>query len=293
MMANILQRSIACFCSVLIVLTACNRKNQEPSPDRPRLTPNVVLRDIRFRSAALNRDMQYRVVMPAIMAAGAKLPAVYLLHGGAGSFRDWSNYSDSAKFAEQGLILVMPEGDESYYMNSVEQPQDRYEDYIVNDLIADVESKFPVGTGRANRVIVGVSMGGFGAIKLAISHPDLFVFAGGISSAIVVCFPSSGFRSGSTTARSLDRGEARRAMTVTLLLSLGRLIQPRHRIYFSPVVIRRGCYQQTAISPPCWRSAIFATNSTCPQVATTGTNGKSGCRLCFRPCGSTSVQTDG
>lgn len=186
MMANILQRSIACFCSVLIVLTACNRKNQEPSPDRPRLTPNVVLRDIRFRSAALNRDMQYRVVMPAIMAAGAKLPAVYLLHGGAGSFRDWSNYSDSAKFAEQGLILVMPEGDESYYMNSVEQPQDRYEDYIVNDLIADVESKFPVGTGRANRVIVGVSMGGFGAIKLAISHPDLFVFAGGISSAIDV-----------------------------------------------------------------------------------------------------------
>ena len=144
------------------------------------------MRDVTFRSAALNRDMRYRVVLSASIAAGAKLPVVYLLHGGGGNFRDWSNDSDVAAFAERGLILVMPEGDDSYYMNAAERPQDRYEDYIVNDLIADVESKFPVAAGRANRAIVGVSMGGFGAIKLALSHPDLFVFAGGISPAIDV-----------------------------------------------------------------------------------------------------------
>jgi S-formylglutathione hydrolase FrmB len=120
------------------------------------------------------------------MTVGTKLPAVYLLHGGDGNFRDWSNYSDTARFSEQGLILVMPEGDESYYMNSAERPQDRYEDYIVNDLVADVERKFPARPGRSNRAIVGISMGGFGAIKLALSHPDLFVFAGGISSAVDV-----------------------------------------------------------------------------------------------------------
>ena len=130
--------------------------------------------------------MQYRVVLPAIVAVGAKLPVVYLLHGGGGKFRDWSNYSDSARFAERGLILVMPEGNDSYFVNAVERPQDRYEDYIVNDLIADVESRFPAATGRANRAIVGVSMGGYGAVKLALSHPELFVFAGGISPAIDV-----------------------------------------------------------------------------------------------------------
>jgi S-formylglutathione hydrolase FrmB len=80
----------------------------------------------------------------------------------------------------------MPEGAYSYYTNSVDEPGDRYEDYIVNDLIADVERRFPTLPGRSNRAIVGVSMGGFGAVKIALRHPDLFVFAGGISSAIDV-----------------------------------------------------------------------------------------------------------
>jgi len=117
---------------------------------------------------------------------GSQLPVVYLLHGGGGNFRDWSNNSDVARFAERGLILVMPEGDESYYTNSAEHPQERYEDYIVNDLIADVEKRFPAAANRANRAIVGISMGGFGAVKIALHHPELFTFVGGLSSAIDV-----------------------------------------------------------------------------------------------------------
>ena len=108
------------------------------------------------------------------------------MHGGGGGFRDWSNYSDVARFAESGLVLVMPEGGSSYYTNAVDPAQDRYEDYIVQDLIRDVESRFPVATGRSNRAITGVSMGGFGAVKLALRHPDLFAFVGGMSSAIDV-----------------------------------------------------------------------------------------------------------
>jgi putative tributyrin esterase len=178
--------TIACLCAIAAFWAACGKKPRETETDRPRLTPNVALEDVTFRSAALNRDMQYRVLLPTHIAAAAKLPVVYLLHGADGSFRDWSNYSDVARFAEQGLILVMPEGDESYYVNAREPPQDRYEDYIVSDLIAEVDKKFPVAPGGANRAIVGVSMGGYGAIKLALSHPELFAFAGGISSAIDV-----------------------------------------------------------------------------------------------------------
>jgi putative tributyrin esterase len=109
-----------------------------------------------------------------------------LLHGGGGNFRDWSNFSDVARFAQHDLILIMPDGDESWYTNSVDHPQDRHEDYIVKDLIADVESHFPVASGRANRAIAGLSMGGFGAVKLALKHPELFTFAGGLSSALDV-----------------------------------------------------------------------------------------------------------
>jgi len=168
------------------VLAACHQKTQPP-PDHPRLTANVTLRDVTFQSAALRRPMQYRVILPATLVASLKLPAVYLLHGGGGgTFRDWTSYSDVARYAEHGVILVLPEGDESYYTNAAGRPQDRYEDYVVQDLIPEVESKFPVAPGRPNRAIVGVSMGGFGAVNLALKHPDLFVFAAGMSSAIDV-----------------------------------------------------------------------------------------------------------
>jgi len=142
--------------------------------------------DVTFHSAALNRDMQYRTIVPVNVAPDQKVPVLYLLHGGGGGFHDWSNYSDVARYAERGLILVMPEGNSSYYTNSADHPQDRYEDYIVHDLIADVEHRFPALSGRANRAIAGVSMGGFGAVVLALKHPDLFVFAGGLSSALDV-----------------------------------------------------------------------------------------------------------
>jgi putative tributyrin esterase len=89
------------------------------------------------------------------------------------------------------MILVMPEGNSSYYTNSVDRPQERYEDYIVSDLIADVESKFSAAAGRASRSIAGLSMGGFGVVKLALRHPDLYAFARGISAAIDVPRPHS------------------------------------------------------------------------------------------------------
>ena len=144
------------------------------------------MQDVTFESAALRRPMPYRVILPSEISAGQKLPVIYLLHGGGGNYRDWSNYSDVARFAGEGLILVMPEGESSYYVNAAERPNDRFEDYIIEDLIADVESRFPVAAGRASRAIAGVSMGGFGAVTLALKHPDRFVFAGGLSSAIDV-----------------------------------------------------------------------------------------------------------
>ena len=142
--------------------------------------------DVTFHSTALNRDMPYRAIVPANIPPNQKFPVVYLLHGGGGGFRDWSNYSDVAGYAERGLILVMPEGNSSYYTNSADHPQDRYEDYVVHDLIADVERRFPAVSDRAHRAIAGVSMGGFGAVVLALKHPDLFIFAGGLSSALDV-----------------------------------------------------------------------------------------------------------
>lgn len=172
-----------------LAVTACH--TTVPSiMDHPRLAAGVAMRDVTFDSSALGRRMTYRMLLPEKIALGQRLPVVYLLHGGGGGFRDWSDYSDVARYAAPdrtgGLILVMPEGGSSYYMNAALKPEDRYEDYLVDDLITGVESRFPAAKGRENRAIVGVSMGGFAAVKLALTRPDLFAFAGGMSPAIDV-----------------------------------------------------------------------------------------------------------
>lgn len=164
----------------------CKSDSQSERPDHPRLTPLVRIQDVRFQSVALGREMSYRVILPRSIATNIRLPVAYLLHGGGGGFHDWSNYSDVSRFAERGLVLVMPEGESSYYVNSATRSRDRFGDYVDQDLIADVERRFPVETQRSGRAIAGVSMGGYGAVNFALTRPELFAFAGAISAALDV-----------------------------------------------------------------------------------------------------------
>ena len=182
---QVLRRYPILWALVLFFVAAACHRQRESQPDNPRLTPNVRMQDVTFHSMSLRRNMPYRVILPAATAPNG-FPVVYLLHGGGGNYRDWSNYSDVAQFADRGLILVMPEGNSSYYVNSVDRSKDRYEDYITKDLIADVEARFPVAPSRPSRAIAGISMGGFGAVVLSLKHPELYAFAGGLSSAIDV-----------------------------------------------------------------------------------------------------------
>src|SRR5690349_7299750 len=202
-----------------------------------------------FHSVSLQRDMPYRVILPASLPSNAKLPVMYLLHGGGGGYRDWSNYSDVAQFAEHGFILVMPEGNSSYYVNAAERPLDRYEDYITKDLIGDVESRFPIASGRTNRAIVGVSMGGFGAVILALKRPDLYAFAGGISSALdVPTRPFSFKRIGQYRGHAQIFGpwEARLDGQTTRMFLREPPTQRRFRTCISHVGNRRVSSQQTS-----------------------------------------------
>lgn len=135
--------------------------------------------------------MPYRAFLPVNASEGQKLAVVYLLHGAGADYRDWSNRSHVAEYAKRGIILIMPQGDFSYYMNSVDFPKDKYEDYITKDLVADVESRFRAKRDQDSRAIVGVSMGGFAAVDYALVHPDLYVFAGALSPSIDM--PRRGF----------------------------------------------------------------------------------------------------
>src|SRR5581483_7644209 len=97
---------------VCVAAAGCERRGP-PLADHPRAFAGVRMTDATFRSAALGRDVTYRVYLPERVASGTRLPVVYLLHGNGGGFRNWSNWSDVGSYAARGYILVMPEGDSS------------------------------------------------------------------------------------------------------------------------------------------------------------------------------------
>jgi putative tributyrin esterase len=80
--------------------------------------------------------------------------------------------------------VVMPDADDSWYINSATDPKDKFEDYIAKDLVAEIDGKFRTLRLRHARAIAGLSMGGYGALKIALRYHDDFAFAGSISGAL-------------------------------------------------------------------------------------------------------------
>jgi S-formylglutathione hydrolase FrmB len=94
-------------------------------------------------------------------------------------------HSEVAKLAAtEHLAVVIPDGRYSYYTNAKHKRNARWEDAIIRDLPEDVAARFPVLTGREHTGIAGLSMGGYGAAKLALKHPDLYGFVGIMSGAL-------------------------------------------------------------------------------------------------------------
>ena len=142
------------------------------------------LKEESFRSAALGRVMKYRVLLPERYDASLqRYPVLYLLHGLGGDYRDWTTRSNVAEYSRTlPLIIVMPDGENAWYTNAADGTA-RFEDYILTDLQADVVTKFRTIHSRYGRAIAGLSMGGFGALKLALKRPGAFSIAASFSGA--------------------------------------------------------------------------------------------------------------
>ena len=153
--------------------------------DHPRLPSGVRVEDIHLHSEALGHNVTYRVILPNAYPPTARLPVVWLLHGAGDNYRSWSNRSDIAQLAQHGVVLVMPDGENSYYVDAASGSHRRYESYIIDEIIPDARRRFPAAaTDREHNAVVGISRGGFGAVVLALKHPQLFSFVGGMSSAL-------------------------------------------------------------------------------------------------------------
>ena len=82
------------------------------------------------------------------------------------------------------MLFRSPEGENSWYTDSASVPTDKYESYILQELIPDVEQRFRASSERVGRAIGGLSMGGYGALKFGVKHPEMFVFAASLSGAL-------------------------------------------------------------------------------------------------------------
>jgi len=129
--------------------------------------------------------MNYWVVLPEDYQEhpSQQYPVLYMLHGHGGAPIESIQNSHLLEYIRpQRWILIMPDGKDSYYTNAAEKLGDKFEDYIVQDLVSDVETKFRALPKREGRMLAGISMGGFGAEKIGLRHPETYRLIGALSS---------------------------------------------------------------------------------------------------------------
>jgi S-formylglutathione hydrolase FrmB len=152
-------------------------------------TQDTRVQTIQFESKLVGKILPYNVLLPVGYDQPAektkRYPVVYLLHGLTGHYSNWLEKTKLADYAAAyEFIIITPEGNDGWYTDSATVPSDKYESYIVQELIPDVEKRFRASNQREARAVGGLSMGGYGALKFAVKHPDMFVFAASLSGAL-------------------------------------------------------------------------------------------------------------
>ena len=134
-----------------------------------------------YVSGALQRSVPVQVILPVDkLTPDGKLPApkkyktLYLLHGYLGNYTDWVSGTRIQRWAEErDLAVVMPSGDNSFY---VDRPQSGncYGEFIGRELVEITRRMFPLSEKREDTFIGGLSMGGFGAMRNGLKYHDTF-----------------------------------------------------------------------------------------------------------------------
>lgn len=138
------------------------------------------------KSPSMKKDVKVVYVVPDKALAEAACPVVYLLHGYGGNARSWVELKpELLQIAdEKGIIFVCPDGKNSWYWDSPQDPAYRYETFISSELVNYTDANYATIPERKARAISGLSMGGHGALWNAIRHKDMFGAAGSMSGGV-------------------------------------------------------------------------------------------------------------
>jgi len=143
----------------------------------------MALIELTFKSNALDLAMQVNILMPDQRGSNEAFKVLYLLHGYQGNQSDWMRYSSLERYLfEHRLMVVMPGVHNSYYTDMAQGLN--YFTYVSIELPQFIESMFPVSKQREETFVAGLSMGGYGALKIGLTYPNRFSKVASLSGAV-------------------------------------------------------------------------------------------------------------
>ncbi len=169
-------------CVAILLAAAYTASAQQAIQDS-----NGPVTDHKLASKLMGRDMPYRVTVPIdyTVLRDQRYSVIFLLHGLSGHFDNWNSKTRIEAYIQgYRAIIVTPEGGDGWYTDSAAVPNDRYERYIIEELVPEVDRKFRTLADREHRAIAGLSMGGYGAIKFGLKYSDKFSIVGSFSGAL-------------------------------------------------------------------------------------------------------------
>lgn len=180
-MKNLFARSIAVFLICFVSFAASAQMHGK------------VIESLTIKSAILNRSVVYTMYLPPDYETSSRTyPVVYLLHGYTDDNTGWLQFGEINRYADKAIaegtippmIIAMPNGDSSWYINSYDG-KEKYEDFFIKEFMPEVEKKFHIKAEKKYRGIAGLSMGGYGTLIYAIKYPQLFAAAAPLSAAVI------------------------------------------------------------------------------------------------------------
>lgn len=172
----------------------------DPATASPAESPSSRIEQVRLSSSALNRDMTLSVYLPPGYVPDVRYPVLYALYGYGGTHASWFDYLSIDDVADrliregrlQPLLIASPDYGNSFGVNSsAEDGHDpgtvsigRYEDYLIREVVPYVDSRYSTMDDKSRRYVGGASMGGYAALYLGFSYPDLFGKVGAHSAAL-------------------------------------------------------------------------------------------------------------
>lgn len=153
---------------------------------------------IAVKSEKMGREIKNVVIVPADYndpeMQEEQYAVLYLLHGYSGTYDNWIKKKPELQDLsnEHSVIIVCPDGQDSWYLDSPIDPKMQFETYITKELVSFIDNHYRTIADPEFRAITGLSMGGHGAMSLALKHPEVFWQCGSMSGGVdIVPFPKS------------------------------------------------------------------------------------------------------